>query len=407
MVAVNGYSHFGGKHGESAALKNLLAFAGVKHPITKGPLSEALCFGIAGGIGAGYSFCPSIVRHGCGSGVSIVGRHRLYATGASWYQDFCDRLGIANHITETAAKGKAQQNLIAELETGRPVVVWCSRLQLPFFGKSIDHIGMCMHSFIVFAVDEASGLAQGADVSSTRVSLTLDELAEARNAICSHKNRTLTIEPPKALSADVLRAGLRSGLQACAKEMLDGKLKTFSLPGLETWAKMITNDKNKDGWLTVFSGGLLGYALRDVYHSIVTSDNGGDLYRSLFADCLDEAAALLSKPALADLAQTYRSFGKQWVELAETALPSKVKPFKAIKELLGKRRQLIEEKGEKGQKQLLETSEKLGKLEQETKQNFPLAPAETSAILASMRLQIEELHRQETAAGKRLSELAK
>jgi len=66
-MSVSGFSHFGGRHGESATLKNLMAFHGVKNPLSGAPMSEALRFGIAGGIGAGYSFCPSVVRYGGGS----------------------------------------------------------------------------------------------------------------------------------------------------------------------------------------------------------------------------------------------------------------------------------------------------------------------------------------------------
>src|SRR5437763_16888635 len=113
MISVNGYAHIGGIHGESAALKNLLAFDGIA-------LSEPLCFAIAGGIGAGYSFCPSVVRHGSGSGVTIIGRHKTYVTGAGWYQDFFDRLGVRTRITETTAVKKAYQNLLDELQAGRP-----------------------------------------------------------------------------------------------------------------------------------------------------------------------------------------------------------------------------------------------------------------------------------------------
>ena len=80
------YSWFGGCHGEAASLRGLLAHAGVKNPTSGEPLSESLCFGIAGGIGAGYSCCPSVIRYGCGSGVSIVGRHFSYATSGVWYQ---------------------------------------------------------------------------------------------------------------------------------------------------------------------------------------------------------------------------------------------------------------------------------------------------------------------------------
>src|SRR5262245_28301325 len=124
-MRVPDYAHFGGKHGEAAAIKNLLDHAGVTNPCTDKPFTEAMCFGIAGGVGAGYSFCPSVPRHGLGSGVSVVGRHKSYATDASWYQGFFNRIGAKTRITETTGTGKAYQNLVAELQAGRPTVVWC------------------------------------------------------------------------------------------------------------------------------------------------------------------------------------------------------------------------------------------------------------------------------------------
>src|SRR5687768_10673422 len=122
----------GARHGEAGAIRFLLTDVGMLNPITQQPLSEALCFGIAGGIGAGYSFCPSVPKYGCASGVSIVGRHKTYATDAAWYQGFFDRLGVKTRITETAAAGKALANLQTEIAAGRPTVVWCSRSALPF-----------------------------------------------------------------------------------------------------------------------------------------------------------------------------------------------------------------------------------------------------------------------------------
>src|SRR5829696_5483272 len=43
-----------GRHPDTAALARLLAALGVADPATGGPLSEATCLGIAGGIGVAY-----------------------------------------------------------------------------------------------------------------------------------------------------------------------------------------------------------------------------------------------------------------------------------------------------------------------------------------------------------------
>jgi hypothetical protein len=260
-----------------------------------------------------------------------------------------------------------------------------------------------MHTFIVYGVDEEKGLAYGADRAPTKVSLTLEELAAARNGVCSHKNRTLTFDPPQSLTAERLRDAVRTGLRVCAQELLQGRMSTFSLPGLERWQKMITNEKSKDGWLVVFKNGLMVCALRNVFNSIETGDTDGGLFRRLYADFLDEATVLLGNRALADLASEYRRLADAWTELADAALPSKVKPFKQAKDLLRKQRKLIEEKGEKATKQVDDTVVASHKLEAETKANFPLDGAELRSLLEGLRERIVQLHAAEKAAAERLA----
>jgi hypothetical protein len=401
-MIIDSYHHFGGRHSESAALKNLLAHAGVNNPVTGEPFSEALCFGIAGGIGAGYSFCPSVPRYGGGSGISVVGRYKSYATDATWYQGFFDRIGARTRITETGGKGKAYQNLVEELRAGRPTVVWCSRARLPFLGEPQDSCNLWMHSFVVYGIDEAAGVAYGADRAPTRVALSLDALAEARAGICSHKNRTLTFDPPAELTPAALQSAVLAGLRACVQELLQPKIKTYSLPGLELWAKMICNDSNKDGWRKVFDNGLLYCALRDVFDSIETAGTGGSLYRSLFADFLNEAAAITGNPALADLAALYLDLGSRWTELAETALPEDIEPFRQTRELLREKRRLFEEQGEPAASDLAEVVEMLNNLESQMRASFPLASEPSTRLLEELRGRIIALHQSESQAALRL-----
>lgn len=405
MIGVPGYAHFGGKNAESAAIKNLLAFASVVNPQTGKPFSEALCFGIAGGIGAGYSFCPSVPRYGGGSGVAVVGRHKSYATNAVWYQGFFDRIGAVSRITETSGKGKAYQSLLAELNEGRPVVVWCSRARLPFLGKPVESCDLWGHTFVVHAIDEAKGVAYGADRAATKVTLALEELAEARDSICSHKNRTLTFQAPKTVAINTLQSAVRAGLKACVQELLDGKIKTFSLPGLEIWSKMICNDSNKDGWGAVFSKhGLLYCALRDVFESIETGGTGGGLYRNLFADFLAEAADITGEAEFNAVSGVYRGLAARWTELAEEALPDSEKQLRQTKKELRKRCQLIETKGERAEQAIRSSAEQLRTLEAESRKSLPLRHL-VGQTLPAMRERILALHRNETDAARRLARL--
>jgi hypothetical protein len=385
---------------DSAALKNLLAHAGALNPADGKPMSEALCFGLAGGIGAGYSFCPSVPRSGHGSGVSIPGRYRAYATDATWFQGCFDRLGIATRVTETTAPGKAYRNLKSELEEGRPTVVWCGRANLPILGGPIDSCDMGMYTLIVHAIDETAAVAQVADRAPTSLTLSLEQLALARNQVCSHKNRTLTIDPNVQITVPTLRRALKASIRETAEGLLAGKMKTFSLEGLEILAKMIVNRSNKDGWLKVFHGRLLYQALRDLYESIETGDGGG-LHRGLYADFLSEAGPILGNDRLTQLATIYAALSDQWRTLARLSLPGNVKIFKEARDLLAKRDRLFLEKGARALDDVKEVVKQLQAIQTEMSE-FPLSSKGTELVLQGLRDQIVDLHQAETAAAREL-----
>ena len=390
-MRVAGFSHFGGRHAESAAIRNILAFHGTVDPATGKPFTEAMCFGIAGGIGAGYSFCPSVVRHGAGSGVAVIGRHKIYATSAVWYQDFAGRIGAMVHITETNSPGKALANLKAELAANRPTVVWSN---------------LCGHSFVVHALDEKAGMAYGSDVAATEIPIPLDYLAKARAAVCSHRNRTLTLDPPKKLSLAKMQSAVLAGIQACAQEMLHGRMKTFSLPGLEIWAKAIANSKSPTGWPRVFRKHLMFLALRDVFQSIETSGTGRGLYRNIYADFLSEAARAVGSAEMAYLADAYRSLARQWSELADICLPNSVAAFKRTKQLLLRKEQMLKDHGVNAAMEQVRIFGTLAKIEADIRaREFPLGPSATAALLVGLRERIIGIHSAERTAAERLGRI--
>ena len=319
--------------------------------------------------------------------------YKAYATDAVWYKGFFDRLGIATRITETAGHGKAFQSLKTELEAGRPVVVWCSQARLPFLGLPTAIGDLWMHSFVVYGIDEAQGLAYGADRAGTSVTLTLEELAAARAGVCSHKNRTLTFDPAARIDRAALEKAIRAVLPLTATELANGKIKTFSLAGLETWAKMLLNANNKDGWLKVFTGRQLYQALRDVFESIEAMDAGGGLSRGLYADFLDEAYRVTGEPRLSAAAGAYRVLAEQWTALAEACLPNRVKPFKQAKELIRKQTQAFVQKGDKGLR-IMEDAMAKRRAITASMTEFPLPEAETQELLTGLRDRIWRLMRQ-------------
>ena len=428
FVGVSNYQQFGGQHWDTAAMKNVTAHAGVTAPHTGQPLSEAMCLGIAGGIGVGYSFCPSIPKHdlqfgdplagrplkcgdnegyysklyACGSGLSVVGRYRVYTTGADYYNGFFSRLGATTTIKESGGVKAAHKNLLESLEAGQPAVVWCAPMRNFFLGWS----GTCgMYSMVVYGIDEEKGEAYIGDRAPHSLTIPLQDLIWLRNKVCSHKNRLLTIDPPKKLTAAGLKKAALDGIKTCVGEMLKPKLKTYGLPGLMEWSKIITSPKNQKGWPRVYPAGRIYLPLRDVYDSIETAGTGGSLFRPMYAQFLDEAADLTGKKGLAACAKTYRQLAAQWSVLANTAMSDKVKSFKRTKELLRKRNASYQQQGPSAIKELEEIADELRNIEISQRKKLSLDDGQVANLLTELQGMIADLHDAELAAAQGLAKL--
>lgn len=403
VMAAGGFHHFGGRHWESTALANVLAQAGVRNPSTRKPLSEAMCFGLAGGLGAGYSFCPSFVRHGLGSGVSVVGRYRAFATGADFCQGALERLGAKVTLQETGGAATAYKQLVESLARGRPTIVYCA----PLAATHLSWAGTYgMYVTTVYGIDEANEVAYVGDCADEAFSIPLDELSQYRSRVCSHKFRSLTFDPPPRLSEAAFKTAVVAGIQACADDFARPTLQTYGLPGVSEWAKVITNTKSQRGWPRLYKGALLYLVQRDVFDSIETAGTGGGLFRTLYADFLDEAADVARRPAWRSCAERYRELAVRWTELAEAALPSRIKLFKETKQLLRRRRELWETKGTKAARQMSEASARLKAIESNLRERFALADDERLAFLESLRTRVVALHAAEVEAAAHLCKAA-
>lgn len=425
-MQVPNYEQFGGRHWETAALCNTLAHAGVVAPHTGKPLSEAMCLGLAGGIATGYSFCPSIpkydlklgksplpklagmsceqyqmMKYARGSGLTVVGRCKLASTNGAFMRDALGRVGATISVKETTGIAGAHKSLVEALEAGKPAFVWCV---IPTCLRGSWAGGCGMYLTVIHGLDETVGTANFGDRGPTSFTMPLDELKWSRNRVCSLKNRLLTFEPPKELTAAALKKAVLDAVRECANGILKPYMKTFGLPGLLDWSKFINNPKNAKGWQRVYPGGMLYLGLRDVFDSIETAGNGGGLFRPMYAEFLDEAASLAGNRLLADCAARYRELAKQWNDLAESCLPNSVKPFKQTKQLLLKRLATLEQKGAKGLKDLDKLTDDMTDVEAEMRKSFPLAPADTSELLASLSGKIVALHDAERAAAEQLAE---
>lgn len=398
------HPHRGGKHIESTALMNLLAHADVIHPGSREPFDEATVFGLAGGIGAGLSFCPSVLRYRLGAGITVVGRHQSVATDGAYHKGLLERLGVPYRVIEASTPRAAQSKLVAELERGRPVLVQCSR-GLPYHGGSTPATGVMAWAWdlIVYRVDQAAGTAEVGDLADATFTVSLDDLAQARNQTCTHKNRGFAAEPRKKMTLAELRAATMEAMGVCVTAMREPRIKTFSLDHLPRWASAVRNLESKSGWRKTFAGGALYWALRDVFASIETEGTGGGLMRGMYAEFLRGAARVTGKKALDACAGAYDELAGQWTQLAETAMPGKVKELKKARELMRKHQALFVQKGPRAATQLGKIRDQLTELGQAMVTDFPLDDAATAELLGELAGRIEAVHRAEVAALDRLA----
>ncbi len=422
MPLIEDFELTGGQYWESVAMKNLLNHYGVTAPHNGEPLSEAMCLGISGGIGAGYSFCPSIPKHAaknkfrsldrsspkafneslyqCGSGSSFIGRTSSYSTSGGSYRDFFSRLGIKYDVHESTGVKGAEKKVQEAIESGKPAIVWSC--PVPF--SSLGFVGTCgMYTLLVIGLDSDNQVATLADRATTPFQMSFEDLNYCRGRVCSLKNRSLTITRPKNVSLTKFRSAIKTAIQQSTNNILNPKMKTFGPPVLEGLTKVMANPKNQKGWPKVYPGGLIYLALRDMFSSIEPAATGGGLYRNLYSEFLDEAASVLNKKGIGECADDYRELATLWSGYANDLLADSVKPFKQTKTLLSKIEKSFLEKGPKAAKTVSKAYDDLGRIETDLQKKFIWTPAEAIEFLEDSAQQLKPIIEKEIAAAEKLA----
>ena len=323
----SGYRMRGGLHPETATLANILANQGVVSGLTGEPLTEAAILGIGGGLGAGYILWEFKAEHRGkvhrGPVLTLAFRNQWqYPSIPGWTGKTLDRLGIEPDLHETGGAKGAREALDARLDAGVPVIATVDLQSIGIWGQPVDLSGHAGLVVVVFGRDaDGSYLVDDRGRSPFRVSP--DVVAAARGRIGSFKHRIIGLRTtPGPIPADRLRAAMHAGLEDQV-DHLRSRSDSFSLPAWRKWGRLMTDERHVKAWPRVFADGdgLFG-SLLDLLE-LVDGDVGasGGHLRELYAVSLDEAAAALENPALADAAQAWRGVADQWEELADAAVP--------------------------------------------------------------------------------------
>ena len=378
----NRHHHFAGSTPAATALRSLLSAAGVIAPHTKQPFSEAMVYGIAGGIGAGV-FAFHYEKENFSS-FFIAGRHQ-WQDHKAWALAAADRFGVKALVREASGAGPADKHLRELLATGRPAMVW------------LDLFGRMYHVATVHEIDDDAGVATIGDASDALIPMPLDALASARGRTKKDKHRALTLEPARKLPP--LKQLVREGIDACVSSLTTCKMKNFRLEAFDHWGDKLDGSNAADSWAKVFAPGpLMFMGLRSVTEYIDYYGTGGGLSRPLFAEFLGEAADALDDTALRELSTRYAGIGRGWSALADAALPDDVPVFRQAKELLQQRSEALATETAHRAESADSCAKAIAEATTAMKDGFPLSADESVELRRALKSRVKALYADEVAA---------
>lgn len=388
MTTLKDYKNFDGIHYETGSVHNILAYQGVKMPHTKTAPTEALLLGLSGGITFGYF---SFAYKGFDPHVALLTRNTFDPL-----ERMFDRLGVVRNVKQTTDPARAENNLLAALDNGRPALVWADSMSLPYncYDGSLGEDMYAMIPLVVYGFDPARGDVQIADQSLAPLRVARTEFSKARARVKKEKFRLMTLDVPSfdRLPQNV-EAALRAALKSFFTSPVKGYASNFGFAAYQRWADILTNDRDKQSWNRIFPAGRPMFAgLTSAFERIELFGTGGAASRPMFADFLDEASLILDRRELREAARQFRALAPAWEALCKALLPDEVAPFKEARQLLLQKRDLFFQKGAASLSGIKRIHVRLEKIRSSMKVRFPLKGSAENQFKENLRMHILKVY---------------
>ncbi|KYK36629.1 MAG: BtrH N-terminal domain-containing protein [Theionarchaea archaeon] len=381
-IVLEDFNYFGGKHCQTTALRNILRYHGVD-------LSEEMLLGLGGGIGFIYWYMKQMPAPFVGG--RSGGKYEEFMT------NMCKRIGGHAELFQTASAKKGHEELKNMLRAGEPVYVYVDMAYLPYMAMPEDaHFGA--HTAVVYGIDEEENSANMSDRGAGPVTVTVDDLKNARNSKFPPfppKNKILKVEYPPEVQD--LKEGITEAIKECCYAMLNPPISNFGLKGIKKWAKIVVK------WPEQFTGLNLYGCLMNVYIYIEIGGSGGSSFRLMYAKFLREASSILDNPKLDEVAAFYEESGRIWSEIAEAALPDSWPTLGKARELMFEKNKIFEEQKQGALQKMLKINAELDDLMEKAVKEFQ--EKDLQPLLTNMQQKILELHDIESKAIHTLNEV--
>lgn len=386
------YALRGGQDPDSAALASVLTHHGVTAP-DGDRLSEALLFGVAGGLGAGYILWE-FAHHN--SATLVLGFNNQWQYVASGIRAALERLGIAVDEHSTGGMRGAAQRLDAHADAGRPALVWPDRQMLGHWYLPPHLEAHGGHTVVVYG--RRDGRFHIDDRTLAPLTVAEADLHRARARVGSYKNLLLAPRPaPGPLEPDRLRAAVIAGIDDCVRQ-LSLTSTSFSLPAWRKWGRLMTDARNAKGWPRVFAdgAGLVG-ALMSVWEGVSQNGMTGGHLRDLYTDFLDEAAHLLGAD-FGTARAALRESARRWIHLGDIAADADDPDFARLRGLTATIREALASAGDDGRNEAARAAAELWQRRRTLDAHCPLDGQRRAAVFARMGETLLAIYELETGA---------
>jgi hypothetical protein len=392
-----GYRLRGGLQPDAAGVANVLAHAGATGP-DGAPLSEALVFGVMGGLGAGYILWE--FAHDNSRALTLGFRNQWQYHDRSVVTAL-DRLGIGYDQHATRGAKKAARTLDAQFDAGRPAIVWPDRGVVGYWRLPAGLEGHGGHPIVVIGPDD-NGRVHLDDRTSAPLTVPRDVLDRARGRVGSYKNTLIDVRPqPGPIDTSRLRPAIIAGVDDCVGQ-LGATSTSFALPAWRKWSRLLTDPDNAKSWPQVFADGVgLSGALLSVWEGTSSSGMAGGHLRHLYADFLTEVAPLLGVD-VDDVVDGLRVAAELWTTLGATAIGTD-DGLRQLRDLTVVIRHCVAAEGDAGASEALAAATELWKRRAALDADCPLSSRAIDQRFADMSDVLRRIHDVEARAVTALS----
>jgi len=394
-----GYTLRGGLHPETANMANVLAYHGI---LCDGePITEAVIFGVGGGLGAGYILWE-FQQHS--APVLTLGFRNQWQYPDDWTQKTLRRLGVGFAADHTSGSAGAAARLSRELADGRPCIVRPDRFHIGYWHQPSMMSGRGGHDVVVYA--ERDGMVHVDDRNISPLLVRREDLDAARARVGSYKNSLYVIDPASGqIDASTLRAAIAAGLRD-AVEHLGSASDSFSLPAWRKWSRLMTDTRNAKAWPKVFADGRgIAGALLSIWEGALPLGMSGGHLRDLYADFLDQAASLLGEPRITEAAEPWRAAAEAWQAVVAAALPSSIPELERLRDLTVHVRESVADPASVDPPEATDAADELWQLRSALDEGLPLDGPATQQLFEALGHSLAEVYRRETAAHAKLKEV--